>query len=339
MNYARATIKKDLTNLEVNDVVNFLSHINQSNFSAWTKNDYKKIFKRFLKWQYQDLEMIEGDKVKLGFKGVSSKRAFNKEKINKNTLVKAEELERMIRIAKSLKWKAIISFAYESAFRPCEIAQLRWKHCKFDDSLGLCRIWVLSPKTKEDREVPVKDCVVHLKRWREEYQFPNRNDNDYVFPSQHDRLKPMGEGVMGQMFKRICEEAKIRHIYPYMLRHSRIYEIQKRCPEKIAAKFAGHSIETSEIYNHLADDDVEESMLKEIYATKELTIDERTKLEKEVDGLKDTMKKLMFVLNSKTDKTKKEKQLEYLSKELNSKAGYPKSIEEVEKLGFKIGKR
>jgi hypothetical protein len=51
------------------------------------------------------------------------------------------------------------------------------------------------------------------------------------------------------------------------------------------------------------------------------------------------MKKLMFVLNSKTDKTKKEKQLEYLSKELNSKAGYPKSIEEVEKLGFKIGKR
>lgn len=284
--YAQTKLKTPLNKLKVEDVVEFLKNVNQSEYTAWTKNDYKKIFKRFVKWFYKDLEMIEGAKVKDGFRTVSKKRAFNKEKINKNTLVKPEELEKLLRTAKSLKWKALISFAYESAFRPCEIKGLQWKHIKFDDSLGICRVWTLSPKTKEDREIPVKDCVVHLKRWRDEYQFPDRNDNDFVFPSQHERNKPMGDGVITEMFKRLCKDAKLRNIFPYMFRHSRIYEIQKRLPEKIAAKFAGHSIETSEIYNHLADDDVEESMLKEIYTTKELSEEEKTKLEKEVDELK-----------------------------------------------------
>lgn len=285
---SKSLINKDLTKLKVDDVVKFLSKINQSNYKPYTKNDYKKIFKRFLKWYYKDLELIEGNKVKEGFKCVSPKRAFNKNKINENTLIKPKELEKMMRSAKSLKWKALISFAYESGFRPCEIRQLKWKDLAFDDSLGICRVWTLSPKTKEDRKIPVKDCVVHLKRWREEYQFPNRRETDFVFPSQHLRDQAMGKGVITQMFRRICEKAKIRNIFPYLLRHSRIWELQKRLPEKIAAKFGGHSIETSEIYNHIGDSSVEESMLQKIYVTEELTEEQKNKYDKEIEQLKNT---------------------------------------------------
>ncbi len=294
--HSRELIKKDLTKLEISDVVEFLMKINQSDYKPWTKNDYKKIFKRFLKWHYKDLEMIEGPEVKEGFKGVSKKRAFNKEKINRNTLVKPEELEKLIRVASSLKWKAVISFSFESGFRPCEIRELKWKDLKFDDNLSIARAWVLSPKTKDAREVPVKDCVVHLKRWREEYPFPNRSPKDYVFPSQHHRDKKMGDGVMTEMFKRLSKKAKIRNIFPYLLRHTRIYNLQKRLPEKIAAKFAGHSIETSEIYNHLGDEDVEESMLAEIYATKEISPEEEHRLKKELKEQQkqiDVIKKFM----------------------------------------------
>ena len=90
---AKSVIKKDLTKINVNDVVKFLAYINQSDYKAWTKNDYKKIFKRFLKWQYKNLDMIEGNKVKEGFRLVSARKAFNKEKINEyhiaiNKLVK-----------------------------------------------------------------------------------------------------------------------------------------------------------------------------------------------------------------------------------------------------------
>lgn len=324
---SRNILKKDLTRLNIEDVVKFLAYINQSDFKEWTKNDYKKIFKRFLKWHYKDLDMIEGEKVKLGFRVSSKKRCMNKEKINKNTLVKPEELEKLIRTAKSLKWKAIVSFAYESAFRPCEIRSLKWKDLKFDDSLNICRVnLVISPKTQEGREIPVRDCVVHLKRWKDEYSFPNRTDNDLVFPSQHERDVPMGDGVMSEMFKRLCIDAKMRHIFPYLLRHSRIYELQKRLPEKIASKFAGHSVETSELYNHLADDDVEESMLKEIYTTKELTPNEREQLE-------DVFKELK-VLRSKVNKFETEHQL---TKKLNDALEMvKKSQKEGEKKMVKI---
>lgn len=291
---SRKIINKDLTKLRVDDVVRFLSYINQSDYKAWTRNDYKKIFKRFLKWHYKDLEMVEGDRVREGFKGVSSKRAFNKERINKNTLIKPKELETLLRTSKTLKWKALISLMYESGFRPCEIRMLKWKDLRFDDNLGICRVWTLSPKTRQDREIPVKDAVVHLKRWKKEYQFLDRGDKDFVFPSQHSRDKPLGKGVITEMFKRLCRKAKMRHIFPYMLRHTRIYELQKQLPEKIASKFAGHSIETSEIYNHLADDDVEESLLK-IYNNEEITPEQKNNYEREIERLKEKMSKLESV--------------------------------------------
>ncbi len=289
MENCRRIIDKDLTKLKVGDVVKFLSYINQSDYKLYTKNDYKKLFKRYLKWYYKDLDMIEGSKVKGGFRCVSSLRAFNKEKVNKNTLIKPEELEKLIRGANSMKWKALISLMFESGFRPCEISNLRWKNIKFDDSLGLCRVWTLSPKTKNSREVPVKDCIVHLKRWKAEYQFPNISDSDFVFPAQHHRDRIMGDGVITEMFKRICRKAEIRHINPYMLRHSRIYEIQKKLPEKLASKFAGHSIETSEIYNHIDSDDVEESMLKHIYLTEELTPEQKNKYDKKIAEIEEKM--------------------------------------------------
>lgn len=292
-------IGKKITNLEKKDVVNFLAKINQSDFKTWTKNDYKKIFKRFLKWYYEDFDLIESEEVKRGFRGVSGIKARNKEKLNETNLIQPHELELLIRTAKNLKWKALVSLLYESAFRPCEIANLKWKDITFDDSNNLARIFTISPKTKEDRKIPVKDCVVHLKRWLEEYQYPNRRQEDYVFPSQQDRNKPLAEGTITQMFKRISESAKIRKIYPYLLRHSRLHELQRKLPEKVVAKFGGHSIETSELYNHLGDDDVEKSMLEQVYVTKELTSEEKNKYEIEITKV-----------NNRLDNALKERTLE-----------------------------
>lgn len=280
-------INKNLSELNINDVVKILAYINQSDYKPYTKNDYKKIFKRFLKWHYKDLEMFEGDKVKDGFKLTSKLKCVNREKLNKNTLVKPQDLEKFLRTAKTLKWKALITLMYESAFRPCEIKNLKWKHIKFDDSMNICRVWTLSPKTKDSREVPVRDCIIHLKRWKEEYSFMNRNENDYVFPSQHDRNKPLSDGTITEMFKRLSKEAGLkddRRIFPYKLRHSRIYEIQKRFNEKIASKFAGHSIQTSEIYNHLDSDDVEKAVLQ-MYATKEITPEQKDRIKELEDKL------------------------------------------------------
>lgn len=285
LNKSREIIKKDLTKLKLTDITSFLRYINNSDYKQWTKNDFKKIFKNFIKWYYKKefLEWEENINFKDGFKCVSKKKAFNKEKINKNTLITSEELEKLLRATKSLKWKALMTLLYESAFRPCEIVNLKWSDLNFDDSRALCSIRTTSPKTKDTREVPVKDCIVHLKRWREEYEYPNRKQNDYVFPNPQERNKHLSEAGVGEMIKRICETAKIRHIYPYVFRHSRIYFIQKKLGSRIASKYAGHSLETSEIYNHLDSDDVEEAMLEKVYVTEELSPEQERNLQKKIE--------------------------------------------------------
>lgn len=311
MSKSKEIIGKDLTKLQLTDITKFLQHLNQSDFKAWTKNDYKKIFKSFLKWYYEK-EFIEWNKnpnFKEGFKQINKQKAFNKQKINKETLLKEDELERLLRASKSLKWKALLTFMYESAFRPCEIRGLKWKDLNFDDSRNICNVTILSPKTKEVRTIPVRDCIVHLKRWREEFQSPNRTKEDYVFPSQFDSKKPLGQGVITKMVRRLSEKSGLRTLFPYMFRHSRIYEIQKKLGSRMASKFAGHSLETSEIYNHLDFDDVESAMLERVYTTKELTQEE-----------KDELGELR-----KRDK-ERQKQLENMDKEIKEMAKTMKKI-------------
>jgi integrase len=308
MSKSKEIIKKDLTKLELIDITKFLREINNSDYRHWTKNDFKKIFKSFLKWHYKKdfLEWANDDKFKIGFKTLSKKKAFNKEKINKNTLIKPEELEILLRTSKSLKWKALLTLLYESAFRPCEIVNLRWQDLNFDDSRNLCSVRTTSPKTKETREVPVQDCIVHLKRWKDEFEFLNRTEKDFVFPNPNNREEHLSENGITILIKRLCRKAGIREIYPYIFRHSRIYFIQKRLGARIASKYAGHSLETSEIYDHLDSDDVEEAMLQKVYVTEELSPEKKHELEQkiekqntEIQDLKDDMKNLIELVNEK----------------------------------------
>lgn len=313
---SREFIGKDITKLQLRDITLYLKYINDSDYKPWTKNDYKKIFKIFIKWFYKKefLEWSDERNFKDGFKTTSKKKAFNKEKINKETLIKPEELEKLLRAAKTLKLKAILTLLYESAFRPCEIRMLKWSDLTFDDSRGLCSVKTTSPKTKDTRAVPVKDCIVHLKRWREEYQYPNRTERDFVFPSQFDRTKPIGDGTITTLICRLSKDANMRHIFPYMFRHSRIYEVQKKLGARIASNFAGHSLETSEIYDHLDSDDVEEAMLDKIYATKEITPQEKDRLKAMEEKLKLMDKRILdqqeFIEELQGDKLRPEEEEE-----------------------------
>ena len=296
---SRKIIGKDLTKLEITDITKFLKYLNNSDYAQYTKNDYKKIFKSFLKWNYRNtsyMDWFDNRNVVDGFKGVSKKTAFNQSKINKDTLLKPEELEKLLRSAKTLKWKAILTLLYESGFRPCELVNLKWKDLNFIDGKGICSVRTCSPKTKETRTIPVKDCIVHLKRWREEYSFPNLTNEDYVFPNPVNRNKHIAEGSLGTVLKRLCATAGIRPIYPYIFRHSRIYFIQKELGIILGAEFGGHSIETAEASYGLIDcDDVEEAMLNKIYTTEEITPEEKVevkKLQQEVKNLSKLVKNL-----------------------------------------------
>lgn len=298
---ARDIIGKPLHKFTREDVIGFLAVLNRSSRKDWTRNDIKKIFKKFLKWQFNDLEMVEGEGVKQAFKTVSMKKAVNKQKLNPHTMVTPEELEKLIRGANhSLKWTAIVALLYEGALRPCELRALKWGDLHFhnedDPENRYLEISVNSPKTGEHRDVFVKDCIIHIQRWREEFQFPGRNDNDFVFTSQFHRDKPLGEGVISEMFQRLCTRAGLRRINPYLLRHSRLTHMKDAGVSlETRSAYAGHSPEIDAvIYTHTSKAGIKKSIFAEVYPTEELTPEKKSKL----DQLEEENRKLKEKLES-----------------------------------------
>lgn len=281
----RDIIEKSFFNWNIEDIRKFLAVLNKRDFSEWTKNDIKKFLKKFIKWYYKDLEMIED------IKQVSMNKAFNHEKINESTLVKPEEIKALLKSTDSLKWRAIITLLSESACRPQELRSLKWKDIKFTDDGA--DITLFSEKKREARTIPIKDCVIHLKRWKQEYITEVRPEH-YVFPYKNPN-KEMCADILNRQFKRFCIKAGIREINPYMFRHTKLTFMYNKLPEQIVKKFAGHSKSSKmmEIYSHISNKDVKDTILKEIYNIKELTEEQKNKYDKEIENLK-TKQKAFF---------------------------------------------
>jgi integrase len=295
----RDIVGKSYDNWDVEIVRKFLAVLNRSSYSEWTKNDIKKFLKKFIKWYYKDLEMIED------IKQVSMMKAFNHEKINESTLVKPEELKILLKATDSLKWRAIITLLAESGCRPQELRVLRWKDIRFTDDGA--DITLFSEKKREARTIPIRDCVVHLKRWKQEYIKEDIKPDYYVFP-YNDPEKQMCGDILNRHFNRACSKAGIRNINPYMFRHTKLTFMYNKLPEQVVKKYAGHSKSSkmTEIYSHISNKDVRDIVLKEIYDIKEITEDER----KEYDKKFEIMGKEMERLAKESDKIRKVLQAE-----------------------------
>lgn len=300
----RDIIEKPFDNWKLEDIRKFLAVLNKVNFSEWTKNDIKKFLKKFLIWQYKDLDMIKD------IKQVSMNQAFNHEKINESTLVKPDEIKALLKSTDSLKWRAIITLLSESACRPQELRDLKWKDIRFSDEGA--DITLFSEKKRDARTIPIKDCVVHLKRWKQEYIREDAKPEYYVFPNKNPE-KPMCSDSLNKQFKKFCRKAGLRFINPYLFRHTKLTFMYNKLPEQIVKKFAGHSKSSkmTEIYSHISNKDVKDIVLKEIYNVKELTPEQKNKYDEEIELMQKQIRFLMGnieVLAPGVNNTKRKKE-------------------------------
>lgn len=273
----RDIIEKPYGRITRKDVVLYAKLVNQSEFAPETKRYRIYFFKRFLKWYFKDLSLIEGIRAKSTY--------LNEKRINENTLVTAQELELMIRTAESLRLKALVMLLYESGCRPQEIRLLKWKDIKFNDDVA--EVSFYSGKTESARTIPLKESNIHLQRWKQEYCYPNISGDDYVFPAKF-RDKPMVQTTLSKAIRSIAKKSGIqRPIYPYLFRHSRLTTLYKELPNEITKKFAGHSKRSQmpSVYSHISSDDVKKVMLEKIYHVEEITQERQHELEKQVKYL------------------------------------------------------
>ncbi|MHA1304467.1 MAG: tyrosine-type recombinase/integrase [Candidatus Heimdallarchaeaceae archaeon] len=267
----------DLDKIDLKRLREFLNVVNQSELLPPTKNEIRKVLKRFLRETYDDWSSR--------FKGLSDIKGqaeINQDKINANTILRNEEIEQLVRGCKDLRYKAMIMLFYESAGRPEEILKLKWR----DLDLNKGDVKLQSSKTGNTRINPIKGAVFHLKRHKEEYFYSDVRADDYVFPSPYDRNKHQHLVGVGLYIKRLGYRVLGRHIFPYLFRHSRATHLQKVLPAKVYEKFMDHSIETATRYSHLNKDDVRAAMFKNVYEVNEISEEEENELKKEIQQLK-----------------------------------------------------
>jgi integrase len=249
----------------------------------------KRGVKRFCKYYYKDLALVEGLEVG-DFKP-------NRKKINKTVLLTADEIKSICHTADTLRDKAIIVLLYESGARPQELLDLKWKDINFDTK----EVHLDSSKTERARDLPIEESLIHLKRWRQEWAFSDVRDNDFVFPSRY-RDKRLTTEYLNTIIKTWANKSGIKkEITAYTFRHSRLTEIYKLGVKGLEHnKFSGHKEGSKQqaTYSHLDNEDMKDEVLRKVYHIEEVTEEQKNKYDLEIAELKNTIKDILKFNNT-----------------------------------------
>ena len=272
------TFEKPLDKLTLNDIHNFLILLNKA---IATKNDIKKILKRFLKWKYKNWSSKFNQLMDIRLNTRQEKRD-----LCKNDLLTSGEMHLIFNSIDSLKYKAILLLMQETANRPEEIIKLKWKDINFSSQ----EIRLNSAKTGETRTIPINQSIQHLKRYKMECFYEAPGNNDYVFPSPNNKNKHLKTQSLNEFLRQLENKIKFKkHLYPYLWRHSILSKMIKTLSPKVYEMYAGHSLSTGmKTYAHLDTDDLKDELFNKVYAMKEITKEEN----EEIKCLKENNKRL-----------------------------------------------
>lgn len=287
--------KNKTDNLKLEDIHKFLSWINKSNYAKGTRNDIIKIFKRFLKWKYKDWsERFNGLKdAKLN--------ANAGRQLDKEDLLTPDEMQLIVNSTDSIMYKTLFLLFQETACRPEEILNLKWKEINWDKG----EVRLHSNKTDKTRFIPIKNSIGHLNRYKAECFSVNPKGDERVFDISIQAI----HDYLGNLEKRI---GFTKHLYPYLWRHSILTRMIKKLSPKVYEMYSGHSLETGmETYAHLDTDDLRTELNERIYHFEELTKEENNKikeLEERIEEYKIEILKGMQLLINHLNKGKPKKE-------------------------------
>lgn len=263
-------LQKDLAKLTLNDIRAFLRILNRSNWAMSTKNDAKKVLKRFLKWKYEDWSSRFNQLHDIKINGDDHR------KLSKSDLLTFDEMRIIISSVESLKYKTILLLLQETAARPEELLKLKWREV----NLGKKEVRLHSAKTDKTRHIPINESAAHLSRYKTECFSHTPRADDFVFPSPRDTGNPLNGSKLQNFLNRLERKLDFKkHLYPYLWRHSILTNMIKKLSPKVYEQYAGHSLETGmQIYAHLDTDDLRQELHSKIYQIEELTPKDNKKI-------------------------------------------------------------
>jgi site-specific recombinase XerD len=244
-------MKKSFLEIEKKDITAFLSTLEQSDYAAHTKRDYRIVLKKFFS------HLGKGNLVK----NVKQTIKRHRKKLPEELLTESE-VKQMIEATDIIRNKAIIALLYEGGLRIGELASLKMKNVQFDDHGAVIKV---RGKTGE-RRVRIVSSASLLASWMEVH--PRRDDKEAsLWVNLSTNYKKTGITYQGisQNLKRIAKKAGIKkRITPHLFRHSRATHLASKLTEAEMNVYFGwvQGSDMPATYVHLSGRDVDDKILQ-----------------------------------------------------------------------------
>ena len=286
MLHIRTITQKEFKALDLKDLRSLLAVINSSRLSGYARNTIKTDLKNFLKYLFSDwsLRFANLEDIRL------TTNPRNERKLNSQTLLQKEDIEKLMRHETKMLWKAFLMVQYEAGLRTIETRFLKWEDIKFNVDGDISEISIYATKTKKARTIFVKEATFYLDKLKEE-QENLKQKGIYVFHSIKDINQPIGKYNVSKWFRNLTKKALGRQGWNYLLRHSRATELyrlarQGKIAKDTATEFMGHSEDMSKVYSHFDKKEIKEMLKNQVYKLEDLPEEKKHELEKEISELK-----------------------------------------------------
>jgi len=249
-----ASCPKPFEDFIEDDLKEFLRQIEFSDYSPWTKRDFRITIKRFWRW----LERAE-DYPRI-VKWI--KTTLDKTKIMQpSELLNEKDIGLLIEAAAHPRDRAIIAVAWETGCRAGELLTLRIR--SFKNEGEVCQLDVMG-KTGA-RRVPIVASVPHLTKWLSFH--PDKDNPDsplWMSIGPVRKSEYLTHPAYLRLLKNLARKVGVnKRIYPHLFRHSRATFLANHFTEAQLKHFFGWTQRSNmaATYVHLSGRDIQNSVL------------------------------------------------------------------------------
>jgi site-specific recombinase XerD len=234
------------------DIRRYVSWLESQPYSAWTKQSYKVILKRFYRWLRGNDEEYPSEVrwIKTTLK--------EKDKPLPRELPTEEEIRKLVEAADNPRDRAFIMTLYETGGRIGEVGSLRIKDVEFLKDYAAVH---LRGKTGS-RRVPVVAAVPYLSLWLEHH--PDRTNRDAPLWPKFSDGKPMTYPALAKVLKVAAERSGLKkRVSPHKLRHARATFLATKLTEAQMNVLFGwkQGSDMPSTYVHLSGRDLDDALL------------------------------------------------------------------------------
>lgn len=251
-------LNKDYIKATKKDIEDLVRKIEENDdYTAWTKQDYMVVIKKFYKWLYnKGIEDEEDWEIPKLVKFIKIRKPKDANTIPSDLLTPKEVLF-LAENAKNLREKALILVLYESGARIGELLNLKIKDVEFDDYGAKLRLF---GKTGA-RWIRIVGAAPALSQWLTG-DHPKKNDSSAYFfcNTRPDNIAgtQLSYASVRKMMVNLRKRTGIKkNLRPHLWRHARATELAEHLSDSIRCDYFGweQGSKMARIYTHLADTD------------------------------------------------------------------------------------